>query len=759
MQTVATGIAEAKPRSRILVNSAVLMAGQLTTWALTLVFTIYVVRRIGPAGWGDFSIATALTALVSTVAALGIGTLMVRDIARDRTLAPRMIGTAVIARLLVAIPSLLVIGAVCYLAHYPWHTQMVVMFISVAMVLQMLTGPFATGFQAFEHMKFNSLSDVISKALVSFASIALVLVGQGALAISIVSAAASLIVLLLNVYWWRGFGRVSYRLDLRLLRYLVIGGLPFWATGIFLTIYMYIDSVMLSFMTTPTVVGYYGAPTKLFSTLLFVPVIFGTAIFPELSRTFRQAPHQMRQLARRSFNLVLCLSLPVAAGGMLLSAPIIEELYGPQFTPSIWVMVVLAGSLVPTYLNILTNQFLIAADRQIAWTKVMAAASILNPLINLFLISYFQQTHHNGAFGAALALLITEALMMLAALVLLPPGTLGWPNVVTALKSLTAVALMVPFVWLTRWMFLGVPVVLGTIVYLVAIVVLRALPTEDLAVAGTLLSHISSKLKLGRLAGATPRWVTMFAADLRMWKWMGPDRRDAEHVRLGEALSLWYQYPGVRATLTYRLSQATYRRLPLVPRLLYRHNLRRYALDIAPTTSIGPGLYLADPTGTSVWAKAVGSRVTLLRAVTIGNPHARELPVIEDGAILADGCRVLGSIRIGAQATVGMGAIVVQDVPPHATAISTPARVLGGARVPAHALPVEELREALTETRPVPAVSPVAEALPERAREDAATPRDEDLVDTLKTRRANEDLIDTLKRRRAVDAPAEVLPS
>lgn len=710
----------AEPKSRIVANSAVLMAGQLITWVLTMAFTVYVVRRIGPVGWGDFSIATALTALVTTVAALGIGTLMVRDIARDHSLAPSMIGTALLIRAACAIPCLLVIGFIAFVAGYPAHTKLVVLILSVGMVFQMLTSPLTAGFQAFEHMKYNSFSDVIAKAILSLVSIGLVFAHQGVVAVSVVSSVAYLLVLFLNFRWWRSFGRISLRVDWKLIRYLVIGGLPFWATGVFLTVYVYIDSVMLSFMTTPAVVGYYGVPTKLFATLLFVPVILGTAVYPALSRAYQNSPHDLTRIVRRSFNLLACFSIPVAVGGMILAYPIIEQLYGWAFLPSAPVMVILAACVVPTYLNILAAQVLIATERQHAWTKVMAAACVLNPLINLGLISYFQHTQGNGAYGAAVALLVTESLMMVAALLLLPRGTIGWNNLVAVVKSCAAAALMAPVVWYSRYLFLGVPIALGAVVFLIAVVALRALPKEDLATFGAIVEAVGRKLRLtgGTNVPSYLRWLGPFIEDMRMWKAMGFGDANVARVGATDAFDLWLRYPGVRATFLLRLASAADRRHQhVVARLLCQRNRRHYGVDIMPSVPIGPGFYMPNPAGVTVTAHEIGCRVALLHGVHVGQGNTRDIPRIEDDVMLAPGSRVLGGVCVGAGVMVGARAIVVDDIPAGSVCIGIPARVVApvsrlaianGARhsvprtTPLPVFPPGELAEAFTDTQPVP---------------------------------------------------------
>src|SRR5690348_9144035 len=127
---------QAKAKDRILKNTVVLFAGQLTTWALTIVFSIYVARRVGTYGWGELTIAWGWTTIASTLAALGIGTLMVRDMARDHSKVPAMVGVALMTRIVLALPCLAAIVALAWVV-YPNspHVQLVIDILSLGMVI------------------------------------------------------------------------------------------------------------------------------------------------------------------------------------------------------------------------------------------------------------------------------------------------------------------------------------------------------------------------------------------------------------------------------------------------------------------------------------------------------------------------------------------------------------------------------------------------------------------------------------------------
>lgn len=73
----------------------------------------------------------------------------------------------------------------------------------------------------------------------------------------------------------------------------------------------------------------------------------------------------------------------------------------------------------------------------------------------------------------------------------------------------------------------------------------------------------------------------------------------------------------------------------------------------------------------------IGAHCTLRQGVTLG--HRRDggpVPIIEDGVDFGAGCQVLGGVRIGRGAKIGAQSLVLQDVPPGATAVGVPARIL-----------------------------------------------------------------------------------
>src|SRR4029078_4871827 len=96
--------------------------------------------------------------------------------------------------------------------------------------------------------------------------------GAGTVGVTACWAVMTGIVVLLNLYWLHGLGRIKRRPNVAKLVARAKASLPYWAFGLFFMLYLWIDFVMLSLLTNDEVVGWYAGPTRLFQTLMLLPV-------------------------------------------------------------------------------------------------------------------------------------------------------------------------------------------------------------------------------------------------------------------------------------------------------------------------------------------------------------------------------------------------------------------------------------------------------------------------------------------------------
>ena len=128
---------------------------------------------------------------------------------------------------------------------------------------------------------------------------------------------------------------------------------------------------------------------------------------------------------------------------------------------------------------------------------------------------------------------------------------------------------------------------------------------------------------------------------------------------------------------------AGWRRLGKLTSLL---NFGLFGMEIPSSLKIGPGLIIPHTNGIILGAARIGANVTIYQQVTLGAKMAdwdydlAQRPVVEDGATIAAGAKVLGPVVLGSRCVVGANAVVVSDVNPGAVVGGVPARVLSSER-------------------------------------------------------------------------------
>lgn len=146
-------------------------------------------------------------------------------------------------------------------------------------------------------------------------------------------------------------------------------------------------------------------------------------------------------------------------------------------------------------------------------------------------------------------------------------------------------------------------------------------------------------------------------------------------------------YPGLHAVWAHRISH-----------WLWTHELRWLArfnahlarwltgIEIHPGARLGRRLFIDHGMGVVIGETAeVGDDVTLYQGVTLGGTSwdkGKRHPTLGNNVVVGGGAKVLGPFTVGDGARIGSNAVVVKEVPPGATAVGIPARIIQEQVVP-----------------------------------------------------------------------------
>lgn len=140
-------------------------------------------------------------------------------------------------------------------------------------------------------------------------------------------------------------------------------------------------------------------------------------------------------------------------------------------------------------------------------------------------------------------------------------------------------------------------------------------------------------------------------------------------------------YPGLHALTLHRVSHWYWTHgLKWLARFSSHVGRFLTGIEIHPGAAIGRRVFIDHGMGVVIGETAeIGDDCTLYHGVTLGGVswnHGKRHPTLGKGVVVGAGAKILGPITVGDGAKVGSNSVVVKAVPPGATVIGIPARVV-----------------------------------------------------------------------------------
>jgi serine O-acetyltransferase len=151
-------------------------------------------------------------------------------------------------------------------------------------------------------------------------------------------------------------------------------------------------------------------------------------------------------------------------------------------------------------------------------------------------------------------------------------------------------------------------------------------------------------------------------------------------------------YPGLHALWMHRVAHALWTDEKAFSARVVSH-LNRFAtgIEIHPAATVGRRVVIDHGMGIVIGETAtIGDGCLLYKGVVLGGTtltHGKRHPQLGAGVVVGSNACILGFIEVGDGARVGSGSVVVRPVPPHATVVGVPARIVAQDGKPILVLP------------------------------------------------------------------------
>jgi O-antigen/teichoic acid export membrane protein len=204
--------------------------------------------------------------------------------------------------------------------------------------------------------------------------------------------------------------QLKFRIDTAAMRKVLTASFPFFLGAVAQTIYSRIDVSIMSFLTTDTEVGWYGAAATLAGISLLLSPLISWVLLPLTTRAAMRSEEELMLVARRAMELILVVAFPVSLFLGVGADYLITGAFGVAFAPAEHSLRILAPTFILTYAAIVTATLLVRLDRGWGVTWVSVSGMLLAPILNIWLVPVcFAKFGAGGAgIGAAISLTVTE---------------------------------------------------------------------------------------------------------------------------------------------------------------------------------------------------------------------------------------------------------------------------------------------------------------------------------------------------------------
>ena len=457
-------------------NTFYLFLDRILRGFMLMALTVWVARALGVKAFGVYALAVTIGGIFRVVNDFGISFRAAYEVAKDPGESSRIFTQGLVLKIVMSI-----IGMTCLVIGvgycYPAQVQKA---IGVAAFAYLLLGyiEYANAiFGGQERMEYISLNMVLHMSLVFCFMGMLLIIGVRSAPILLFGHLSAGVLGIL--FAWNLLRR---KFDLRLvkikgreLKTFLIKTLPFGLYFLSDVIYFHTDIIMLSFYQGEHAVGLYQSAMKLIQFAEAAPLLFVSALFPTLSRTYKGAPETVSKILSKSSGYLFILSLPLAVGTWFLSEGIILYLFGAEYASAGRVLKILAIMIPFRYAAFLFGTALTASGKQQGRMIMVAITALINICLNAWWIPLW------GLAGAAGASVVS-------ALILALYFAYGIRNIthlsqifLKVFRPLIACIIMGGGIYFARTQYnIFINIALGIVIYTIIIFAIKGINKQDL---------------------------------------------------------------------------------------------------------------------------------------------------------------------------------------------------------------------------------------------------------------------------------------
>lgn len=476
-------------RLSVFKNTLALSVPNVLNPFISFVLVLVISRHLGVRGLGQYSLVLSYMWIFNTLAALGLGDLVVREVARKPDDAHKFLFNAGIFGSISSLVAMVAMDALVAAMGYDREVLHASFVCSLSIMTSTAMVYMEAIFRSAEKAQYVALTYVLENLLRVIVCVWLLLHGYGIVVLftAILGSRVFGFVVMSCLYVKR-FGVPHGKLNLDVWRILTKQAPTFTSIAIFSTIHLSIAQIMLSKLQSMEAVGIFSAADRLLAICKTLPVAFSSALLPFFAKQFATGADELRKLSIDSLRWLFVGAFPVVVGISILADSIITLIYGQKFSSAGTVLRFHILSLIPFTVDYIQAQVLIATDNQKVDLMINIAAAMLNTVLSFLLISHF------GVMGAVVAPLSTIIIVNNLQYMYIRRNLFRVPFTDILTRVLVASLVMGMFTYVLRDYNIFLNVAVSAVVYASLVILLRVVSREEIRFLEALMVRKAGKV-------------------------------------------------------------------------------------------------------------------------------------------------------------------------------------------------------------------------------------------------------------------------
>lgn len=396
--------------SKIIKNSIALNGAHVITKFINLALVLLLTSFLGKDGFGLYGSVMAYSSMFMFLTHLGINTFIVKEVSQNRGRAEEIINRSIPIVLILLIPTFVIINLSALFSGWQEAELLIVLISSIFVIFDSGSRFLISIFRSFERMEYEAITNIFERSLLLIMSVIGWVYDFSLMTLLISFAIVEFLKLSLGyIFVRKNFIQIKMTFSLKEAGVIIKKSFPFALVGIFGTISMKIDIVMLKMFHADDVAGFYTVGKRIIESFNFIPENFANALFPTLSLLFVNEIVKYRNTITNSFRLSMVVLIPIVLILYFGAPKIISILFSEEFAESSTALRILSIAYGVVFIKYLLVVVLNSSGRQNLFAMLAGIGMLINIALNYILIP------EHKIIGAGFATIIAETLTTVVA--------------------------------------------------------------------------------------------------------------------------------------------------------------------------------------------------------------------------------------------------------------------------------------------------------------------------------------------------------